>query len=322
MDVFFLTLNQMLKMFLFIAIGYFLRKTKILPESSYLTMSRLETYIFLPALTLYNWMRNCSINSLKENSILIVYGFVLVFFAIILAHPLSNLFIRNVENVELDYQRNIYKYAMTFGNYGFMGNFIILSIWGSEMFFKYSMFTLCISFACNSWGLLILIPKQKSGRQSFKDIMKRIFTPPIIALVVGLLAGLCNVKQYVPEFAMSVLSDASNCMGPVAMLLAGVVIGGYDLKELLTYKKVYVASLMRLIAIPACFVLMLRLIGTNNEIITLAMIAFATPLGLNTIVYPAAYGGDVKTGASMTIISHTLSVITIPLMYLIFVVLQ
>jgi len=322
MDVFFLTLNQMLKMFLFIAIGYFLRKTKILPESSYLTMSRLETYIFLPALTLYNWMRNCSINSLKENSILIVYGFVLVFFAIILAHPLSNLFIRNVENVELDYQRNIYKYAMTFGNYGFMGNFIILSIWGSEMFFKYSMFTLCISFACNSWGLLILIPKQKSGRQSFKDIMKRIFTPPIIALVVGLLAGLCNVKQYVPEFAMSVLSDASNCMGPVAMLLAGVVIGGYDLKELLTYKKVYVASLMRLIAIPACFVLMLRLIGTNKEIITLAMIAFATPLGLNTIVYPAAYGGDVKTGASMTIISHTLSVITIPLMYLIFVVLQ
>ena len=188
------------------------------------------------------------------------------------------------------------------------------------MFFKYSMFTLCISFACSSWGLLILIPKENAGRQSLKDIMKRIFTPPIIALIVGLIVGLCNVKQYVPDFVMSVLSDASDCMGPVAMLLAGVVIGGYDLKELLTYKKVYAAALMRLIVIPACFVFMLRLIGTSKEIITLAMIAFATPLGLNTIVYPAAYGGDVKTGASMTVISHTLSVITIPLMYLIFVV--
>ena len=322
MDVFFLTLNQMLTMFIFIAIGYLLRRTKILPETSYLTMSRLETYFFVPALTLITWMTNCTVNSLKENLVLILYGLVLILCAIFLAYPLSKLFVRNVENAELDYQRNIYKYAMTFGNYGFMGNFIVLGIWGSEMFFKYSMFTLCIAFACSSWGLLILIPKEKAGRQTFKDIMKRVFiTPPIIALVVGLLAGLCNVKQYVPDFVISVLSDASNCMGPVAMLLAGVVIGGYDLKELLTYKNVYAATLMRLIVIPACFVLMLRLIGTNKEIITLAMIAFATPLGLNTIVYPAAYGGDVKTGASMTVISHTLSVITIPLMYLIFVVL-
>ena len=322
MDVFFLTLNQMLTMFIFIAIGYLLRRIKILPETSYLTMSRLETYFFVPALTLITWMTNCTVNSLKENSVLILYGLVLILCAIFLAYPLSKLFVKNVESAELDYQRNIYKYAMTFGNYGFMGNFIVLGIWGSEMFFKYSMFTLCIAFACSSWGLLILIPKEKTGRQTIKDIVKRVFiTPPIIALAVGLLAGLCNVKQYVPDFVISVLSDGGNCMGPVAMLLAGVVIGGYDLKELLTYKKVYAATFMRLIVIPACFVLMLTLIGTNKEIITLAMIAFATPLGLNTIVYPAAYGGDVKTGASMTVISHTLSVITIPLMYLIFVVL-
>ncbi len=53
---------------------------------------------------------------------------------------------------------------------------------------------------------------------------------------------------------------------------------------------------------------------------TLALIAFATSLGLNTIVSLAAYGGDTKIGASMTTISHTLSVITIPLMCLIFIV--
>ena len=54
---------------------------------------------------------------------------------------------------------------------------------------------------------------------------------------------------------------------------------------------------------------------------TIALIAFATPPVLNTIVYPSAYGGEKKTGASMAMISHTLSVITIPLMYLIFIVL-
>ena len=49
----------------------------------------------------------------------------------------------------------------------------------------------------------------------------------------------------------------------------------------------------------------------------IVLIAFATPLELNTIVYPAAYGGNTKTGAAMAMISHTLSVVNLPLMYLI-----
>ena len=47
----------------------------------------------------------------------------------------------------------------------------------------------------------------------------------------------------------------------------------------------------------------------------LAFVATATPLGLNTVVFPEAYGGNPKTGASMAMISHTLCVITIPLLY-------
>ena len=38
-------------------------------------------------------------------------------------------------------------------------------------------------------------------------------------------------------------------------------------------------------------------------------------LGLNTVVFPEAYGGEPQTGASMTMISHTLCVLSIPLLY-------
>ena len=65
--------------------------------------------------------------------------------------------------------------------------------------------------------------------------------------------------------------------------------------------------------------LILKLAGTSEEIMILSLIAFATPLGLNTIVYPAAYGGDTKPGASMAMVSHILSVITIPVMYLLMI---
>ena len=47
-----MTLRQMLTMFAFILVGYVLRKGKILPEESGVTLARLETYLFVPALTL------------------------------------------------------------------------------------------------------------------------------------------------------------------------------------------------------------------------------------------------------------------------------
>jgi len=316
MEIFTLTLNQMLMMFTLILSGFLLRKARILPDSSDITMSRLETYIFVPALSLFNMMTNCTVETFKENSILILYGLVLIIVAVAVAHPLSKLFIRNTENAELDYQRNVYKYAMTFSNYGFMGNFVVLGIWGGEGLFKYQMFCLCVGLVCSSWGLYILIPKEAGQRNLMKNLVKGLTAPPMIALIVGVICGLLNVKQYFPTFALNTLSSASNCMGPVAMVLAGFVIGGYEFKSLFTDKKIYIATFLRLIVIPAVFVTALRVLGNNKEIMTLALIAFATPLGLNTIVYPAAYGGDTKTGASMAMISHTLSVITLPLMYL------
>lgn len=320
MGIFFSTLNQMLLMFLLIFVGILLRKKSILPNDTDTVLAKLETYVLTPALTFSSWAGNCTPKSLLENANLILYGFILIVVAVVLAEPLSRLFVHDVwKSEEAAYQRQIYRYAMTFGNYGFMGNYIVLSIWGSERFFKYSMFTLAVGFLCSSWGLLILIPKHKGNKETIKSMLKHAFPPPMIALIAGCLVGLLNLKQFIPGFVLSACDNAGACMGPIAMVLAGFVIGGYEWKELLGSKKVYVASFLRLILLPAAFVTLLRLIGANTNILTFTLIVFGTPLGLNTIVYPAAYGGDTRTGASMTMISTTFSVITIPLMYLLFV---
>ena len=319
MDIFFLTLRQMLMMFTLIFLGFVLRKKMILAENSGTTMAKMETYVFVPALSLYTMLTKCNVQTFKDNYVLMLYGLAIVLCAIFLSYPLSRMFVRKFsESPEKMYERNIYKYAMTFGNYGFMGNFIILGVWGDEMYYKYAMFTFLIAILCSGWGLYILIPKEhNSGIR--ENLKKGLLTPPIIALVAGILLGLLGAGNHIPSFLISALENSSKCQGPVAMLLAGFVIGGYDIKGLLNNKRVYIATFLRLIVLPSIVMIVLKLLGTNQEIMILALIAFATPLGLNTIVYPAAYGGETKTGASMTMISHTLSVITIPLMYLIFI---
>ncbi len=319
MDMFKTTFSQMLLMFMLILIGFALRKKKILPDNAYVTMSKLETWVFVPALNFSNMLKNFKVSTFASNASLILHGFVMIVIALIIAQPLAALFVRRkLHDSAQDYQRNIYRYAMTFGNYGFMGNFIVEGIWGSEMLTKYLMFTMIISIVCSSWGLYILIPKDKNV--SFvKNIAKGIVTPPMIALAAGMICGILNLDRYTPVFLTNMLSNAKACMGPVAMLLAGFVIGGFDVKKMLSNVRVYIATFVRLIVLPAIFVTVFRLLGANKEVLTFILIAFGTPLGLNTIVYPAAYGGDTKTGASMAIISHTICVVTIPVMYLIFI---
>ena len=319
MEIFLLALQQLMMMVFLMVVGYLLRKKNIVPENSGIVVSKLETFVFVPALSLINQLNHCTVETFTKNSFYILYGFIFIMMAVVIGCLLSRVFVRNCNSPDQEYQRNVYKYALTFSNYGFVGNFIILGIWGDEMLYKYTMFAFVIGIICSSWGLYILIPKNEGSL--IANLKKGLTAPPMIALFVGMIGGLFGLKQYVPSFAMSALDNASKCMGPCAMLLAGIVIGGYNIKGLLSNKKVYIVTFLRLIAIPAVFLLVLNALGASDEIMILAMVAFASPIGLNTIVYPAAYGGDTKTGASMTVISSVLSIITIPIMYYIFIVL-
>jgi predicted permease len=114
-------------------------------------------------------------------------------------------------------------------------------------------------------------------------------------------------------------------MGPVAMLLAGATIAKYNFLSMLKNKKVYVISVLKLLLMPALLVALIFGVKTlanvalgfsiGNEVVFLAFFASASAIGLNTVVFPEAYGGDPESGAGLALVSHTLCVITIPVMY-------
>ena len=317
MEIFYSTLTQMLVMFCFMLIGFLANKFSLLPENAATVLSKLENYVLVPALVFDTLMTNCQAAALKNNYPLILYCMLLLVISFVVSIPLSKYFAHEKEGVVYDelYQRHIYEYALTFGNFSFMGNAVVLGILGDKGLFGYLLFTLPLNIMVYTWGVIILIPKGKDSKNPIKNLLN----PIVIALVLGLVAGLLNIKRFLPDFLTVTISSAKNCMGPVAMILTGFVIGGYKIKTLLTKKRIYLAAALRLIAIPSVMLIIIHLLGASKEIMTLALFAYATPLGLNTIVFPAAYGGDTRTGASMAMISHVFCIITIPLMYLIFI---
>ncbi len=322
MEIFILTLKQILSMFAFIIAGFVLKKKDILADNANTVLSRVLLYVVSPALSLYTQMNRCTPQTFKENYVLILYGLAMTFAAILIAYPLSKLFVRNYrESQELSYQRDIFKYGLAFGNISYFGNFLILGVWGEEMLFKYQLLTMFPVIGCQVWGLYVLIPKEK-GITIAESLKKGLINPPVIALVAGIIFGITGIAKLIPDFLMTAFNNAGTCQGPIAMLIAGFVIGGYSLKKLLTNKKVYVASLLRLVLLPGLFVIILKIFGVSDEILIFVLVSFAASFGLNTVVYPSAYGGDTKTGASMATISNILVIATLPVMYLIFVVLM
>lgn len=307
--MFFATLSPMLVMFCCIVIGYMLRKLNLIPENSGAVMSKLENYVFVPALIIHTFMNYCTVSSLKEYSNLILYSCLALALAMGIAIPLATVFAR--KNPDLC---NIYRYALTFGNFGFMGNAIVPAILGAsdpEILYKYLLFTLPLNVAVYSWGLVILVPRGEGKVNPLKNLLN----PCIASVLIGAALGLSGLGQKLPSFAVTVVEYCKSSMAPVAMILTGFIIGGYSLKKLIGDKKIYMATGLRLFVLPAIIVAVLKGVGASDLVLTLALFAYATPLGLNTVIFPAAYGGDTRPGAAMAMISHTVCVVTIPLMF-------
>ena len=69
---------------------------------------------------------------------------------------------------------------------------------------------------------------------------------------------------------------------------------------------------------PLIAVALLMVIKLPYELALCTVCALAMPLGLNTVVVPSAYGKDTSVAAGMALISHLLSLATIPVVFMIF----
>lgn len=309
------TLDPLLTLFFCMAVGFAVHKAHLLPESAGKVMAKLITWVFYPALSFMTMARNCTVESMKNHGINMLLSMLCVGVAMAMAIPLSRLFAKKGS-----YDLGVYRYALTFANSGYMGDPLILALFGDVALAYYKFYSLFPCLVIYSWGVSQMIPDEHAKGNLFKKMM----TPPTVAMLIGMVFGLTGLTQYIPDFLVGALDSLKGCMGPTAMLLAGFTVGAYSVVGMLKKGKVYAASVLRLTLLPGVIIAVLfgakSLINLvfsaniSNAVLFLSFFFCATPLGLNTIVFPEAYGGDPETGASMALISHILCLISIPLL--------
>lgn len=305
LETFLATLNPMLVMFTCILIGFALRKSGLAPENTGTVLSKVENYVFMPAQVMVTFMTYCTVESLTVNYRFVLYSILCIAVSMLMGVPLSNFFSKDGKN------RGVYRYALVFANFGFLGNALVPQMLGEEYLYPYLLFTLPINTWAFVWGMNQMVPPEGEKVSP----LKRLVNPVLIGLATGAVLGLTGIAKLVPAFLTTTLNNLSGCMGPLAMILTGFIIGGYDVKEMLSDRKVYAMTALRLTVLPAIVLTVVYLLGGDLVVMTMALVAFGAALGLNTVVIPAAYGRDTKPGAAMAMISHVSAVISIPLMY-------
>ena len=316
MEVFSPIFNQMLCLFLFIAIGFILMKGRFVPDNADRVLSKLENLVLVPALVMGTFIKNCTIETLSSMWKLLVLGFGMVFLLIPLSFVCARICFKE------KYLQKIATYGLAFSNFGFMGNAIMSAVF-PNIFFQYTIFTLPFWFMIYMWGapVLLIAGSNEGEKVALKQRLKSFVNPMFVGMLIGMAIGLTGFK--LPEGVVSAIDGAGACMSPLAMILTGMTIGKTNVFVLLTKPRIYLTTFAKLVVYPLVFIVILFVVslfpqnGFFNETFYRCATCVATmPLGLNTIVIPSAYGRDTTDAAGMALVSYLFSVATIPLWFM------
>ena len=321
MSLFFATLNQMAFLFLLIVIGYILARLRLVPENGAGVLSKLENNVFIPALVMGTFMTQFTLDRIGTAWQYLVGGIVTIGITAPLAVLISRFCTKD------RYLRKICAYGLAFSNFGFMGNAVVAALF-PDIFMEYLIFVLPFWAMIYTWGVpALLMPSEQEGavdgaaptkKPWLLRKLKPFLNPMFIGMLIGMVIGLIPFPTRTFGFFSTAITVLGDCMSPVAMLLTGMTIARIDLKATFRTASIYVISLIRLLAIPLAVIPLLMLLPLPSGLSMCIICALAMPLGLSTIVIPSGYGMDTTAASGMALISHLLSCITIPLIFLLF----
>ena len=308
LTAFLTTLEQMIRIMLFLVVGFFVNRLKILPKGTGAGISKLVTRLFLPAMLIHSNMTEFNLADVGSYSQLVLLGCLL--WTVV---TIPCLFIAKGLSGGNYQERGVYLYGLSFPNSSAVGTPLTLAILGTAGLFEFNLFLLIFVVMTYSWGVNLFLDTDR--KNPVKQFFVHMLNPVFIAMVIGLALGALNAKAWVPPMITGFIGDIGSCFIPVSLLMVGYSIADYPLGDVFKRPKSYIFTALRLVIIPLTVLLIVKLMGVSKDVAALVVFAFAGPSGMNVVVFPAAYGQDCKTGASIVLLSSIGALITVPLLY-------
>ena len=205
-------------------------------------------------------------------------------------------------------ERPFYCMLTLFGNVGFIGLPVSLSIFGPESTLYVVLFNILYSLIFYSYGLFVM---SRAGEHPIPFRPSSFLNPGMAACLISL--GVYFFRFSLPEFLSDSLVYISNCTTFLAMLVLGVSLATCDLRRVLARPKMYLFFLLRMLALPIAFAPVLPLLGGDAMMISTLLLLLAMPAGNLPIMLASEHGMETDTLTSGVIISTLMCLFVIPL---------
>ena len=301
---FFELLFAIIPLFLVGVMGFYFRKHGGMLTHADETILWLLLNLFTPCLIIDSFLGNESLDNLGNLIVAPILGFCTVLIGIVCTRLVGNWlgFQKREQQATFDLTVSLY-------NYGYIPIPIILLFFGKDVLGMLFVYNVGMELSLWTLGFLIL-----TGHTSLKDSLKRAITPPLIAIVLSLIANAYFNENPLPLSLARIIHMIGQATIPMALLLVGATIFDHFpiLRTLRPIKPVVAGVVLRLLIIPIFFVAMAYLLPIPPQLKTVLCVQAGMPSAVLPIVLIRQYGGDLQLAIRIIVATSVLCLITMP----------
>ena len=312
-------LNILKNVLIFIALampGYVLVKTKLLKTAESGALSKLLTYVGMPFLILSSTINiEFTAEFTLTTVITALVGIIITVLIVLLSAPITTRN-KNKDDVKSNKMRGIIRFAMAFSNNGFLGIPLAMAVFPDKPLVVSIVVILNIITNIGIYTLGIYLI---SGDKSMMSAKKAFFNPVLIAFILGLILNLVGANKVIPEIS-EYSAHLKNIVTPVSMIILGMKMADIKLSSIFTSISNYYVAVIKLIALPiiatALAFALTKIFNISSDLVLAFFVAFAMPTAGLASTLADNYGGDTENAVIYTLGTTVLSIITIPLLYM------
>ena len=306
MNISILLMQQIVQLFLMIFMGYLIVKTGLVRDDDSKVLSKIILYLIVPCVIINAFQVDYTTDTVK--------GLLIAFAASVMTQVIL-LVVISVAG-KLLHLNEVEVASVYYSNSGNLIVPIVTFILGQEW----------VLYGCVFMSVQLVFLwthcKKIISREASYDWKKIILNINMISIFIGVVLFFTKIR--LPEIIGNTPASVGTMIGPASMIVTGMLFAGMNLKHIFANKRVYFITFLRLIAVPLIALVLIKLSNLasfsadGNKIMLIVFLAIITPSASTVTQMCQVYGNDSRYASAINVMTTLLSIITMPVMVMLF----
>ncbi len=302
MQISLLLMEEIIKLFVIMFMGYAVVKARLMKSSESKSVSVILVYLVIPCVIIKAFQVDYTPDVQKGLFLAIAAAVAVHILFLLITIPLKKIFQMDV----IEQATSIYS------NAGILVIPLVQELLGQDYVIYSSAYIAVQLILLWTQGKNMLCEEEKL---EWKKIFLNV---NIISIIAGIVLFLFRIK--LPAGVQDVLGMMNNMIGPLGMLLAGMAIAEVPLKSIFTKKRNYLSVALRLLLYPVLGLFLMKAIQivvnleNSSQILLTVYLACVTPACASVTSMAQLYDKDAAYASSLYVLTTLLSIVTMPVM--------